>query len=45
MKGNGLLGDKIYFEADAGPDQEPLKFPVKVFTACVLMFLVIKNNF
>ena len=33
MKGNGLVGDKIYFETDAGPDCEPVEFPVKVFTA------------
>ena len=36
MKGNGLVGDKIYFEADVAPDREPLNFPAKVFIAGVL---------
>ena len=26
MRGNGLVGDKIYFEANAVPDWEPVKF-------------------
>ena len=36
MRDNGLVVDKIYFEADAVPDQEPVEFPVKVFSAGVL---------
>ena len=31
MRGSGLVGDKIYFEADAGPDKKPVKFPAEVF--------------
>ena len=33
---NGLVSDQIYFEADTGPDREPVKFLVKFFTARVL---------
>ena len=33
---NGLISYKIYFEADTGPHQEPVKFLAKVFTAGVL---------
>ena len=33
MRVNGLVSDTIYFEADEGPDREPVKFLVKVFTA------------
>ena len=29
--GNSLVGNKYDFEADAGPDQEPVKFPAKVY--------------
>ena len=36
IKGNDLVGDKIYFEEDAGPDWEPVKFSTKAFTAGVL---------
>ena len=36
MRVNGLVRDKIYFEADAGPDWEPVNFLTKVFTAGVL---------
>ena len=28
MRGNGLVSDKIFFEADTGPDREPMKFPL-----------------
>ena len=36
MMTNGLMDNDVYSEADAGPDQEPGKFPAKVFTAGVL---------
>ena len=36
MKVNGLVSDKIYFEADTGPDREPVKFLAKFFTAGLL---------
>ena len=36
MRVNGLVSDKIYFEADTVPDREPVKFPAEVFTAGVL---------
>ena len=38
---DGLIGDKVYFEAEAGQDRDPgIKFPVKVFTAGVLRRVV-----
>ena len=33
---NGLVSDKIYFEADTGQDREPVEFLAKVFTAGLL---------
>ena len=36
MRVNGLVSDKIYFEADTRLHWEPVKFCVKVFTAGVL---------
>ena len=33
MRVNGLVRDKIFFEADTGPNREPVKFLAKVFTA------------
>ena len=35
MRVNSFVSDKIYLEADTGPDQEPVKFLAKVFTASV----------
>ena len=36
VKGNGLVGNNIDFEGDAGPDWEPVKFLMKVFIDVVL---------
>lgn len=36
MKGNGLVGNNIDFEGDAGLDWEPVKFSMKVFIDVVL---------